>query len=295
MLRIIEHIYNSSTNSQPGDVIYYYIYYDPETIYTYDSWFSLEAPVNAVSLVNPPQKIDYSEYEEIDLTGLIVRVHKADGTNYLRDEFTGEGWTPFVDATDFGLHTLTINAYGFDVNFDVYYNRFKDVKHNHWAFEPIDFIASQAIVSGYEDGTFRPNNNLTRAEAAKMIVGALGLELTGSTSNFSDDRAGSWSYEFVSAAYQAGIITGYQDGTFKPNGRITRADISAMLSRAFEISTGTINVNFPDVSSGNCAYTVIRNLSSNGIIKGYQDGTFKPNNLVTRAEFTSMLSKSMNY
>lgn len=110
-----------------------------------------------------------------------------------------------------------------------------------------------------------------------------------SKSNFKDVPDGNWAYDYVSAAFEGGIIKGYEDGTFKPNGRITRAEIAVMLSRAFDLVDGDTVKDFNDVPTGNWSFDAIRNLSSNDIIKGYKDGKFKPNNLVTRAEFATML------
>ena len=99
-----------------------------------------------------------------------------------------------------------------------------------------------------------------------------------------------YAYESIQAVAEAGIIVGREKGKFNPNDQLTRAEMSAIIMRTFKL-TGTSSKSFPDVISSHWAYDSIQALLAGGYVSGYEDGTFKPNNAITRAEFASILSK----
>lgn len=88
----------------------------------------------------------------------------------------------------------------------------------------------------------------------------------------------------------AGIWTGYPDGTFKPDGRLSRQDMAVILVRAYELS-GDSSDSFSDVSEGSWSYPYIAALTSNQVTSGYLDGTFRPSRDITRAEFSVMVAR----
>ena len=174
---------------------------------------------------------------------------------------------------------------------------FKDLKTDHWAYKQIQHLAKKNIVKGNSDGYFMPGDNITRAQAAVMIVNALGLDLEVGTTKFSDVPSDHWASGHIAAAQKAGIINGYKDGTFKPGENITRAQIAVMIVNAYDLNQSGEGVSFSDISSGtneHWAYKHINTLASNGIINGYGDGTFKPGELATRAHFSVFLSNTIN-
>lgn len=171
---------------------------------------------------------------------------------------------------------------------------FTDVPSSHWAYKSINNIASKGIISGYPDGTFRPDNYLKREEAAKMIVIAAGIPYKGKVASFSDVSKTRWSTSVIAAAKDAGIINGYPDGTFKPDKLVSRAEVSAMVTKAFNLKKSGSITNFRDVSSSHWAKSSIDILTSNSVVGGYSDGTFRPNNSTKRSEFAVILSKAMN-
>lgn len=143
-----------------------------------------------------------------------------------------------------------------------------------------------AYIRGYEDGTVRPEGNITRAEVATIfyrLLSSEALEAFKTTENtFTDVNSDDWFNLAVSTLAKAGIISGYPDGSFNPNGQITRAELVAIASRFFT----TIDVGdskFEDIA-GHWAAKEINEAFINGIINGYDDGTFKPDQAVTRAE-----------
>jgi amidase len=120
----------------------------------------------------------------------------------------------------------------YTTTFQAYLVRFKRCNLTDTAnYAHINALVELGIINGYSDSTFRPNNTLTRAQAAIMIVRAAGISTDGVSSNFTDVPPTHAAYKFISAAYQAGIINGYSDGTFKPNANVTRAQIAIMVQR----------------------------------------------------------------
>ncbi|CAK4833570.1 unnamed protein product [Aphanomyces euteiches] len=167
---------------------------------------------------------------------------------------------------------------------------FKDVPNDSPAAKTIELATKLGIIKGYEDGSFRANATVTRAEFSTMLVKALGLTSKGDSS-FKDTK-GHWAAAAIATLRENGIINGYLDGTFKPNQTISRAEIVAMLSKV--INTTLIKeAKFKDVS-GNWAEAEIDTLSNLGIIRGTEDGSFKPNAYATRSESLLMILRMLN-
>ena len=139
-----------------------------------------------------------------------------------------------------------------------------------------------AYMQGDDKGTFRPNANMTRAEAAQMLYNLL-LDTSHSRSvTFRDLPADAWYTEAVETLADKGVIKGYTDGTFRPDAPISRSEFVAMLSRFTSISNG--EMIFSDIPSNHWAYQHIVSATSKGWINGYPDGTFRPEQSIARAE-----------
>ena len=146
----------------------------------------------------------------------------------------------------------------------------------------------KAYIYGYEDSSFRPEGNMTRAEAAAMLARLQGLDLSNSARpNFIDVRSG-WYNSVINAVVNAGYMKGYPDGTFRPNDKITRAEFTQMIKAIDKANTGM--APFADVK-GHWAEAAINQAYANARIKGYPDGTFRPNNHITRAEAVTVFNK----
>ncbi|GAE92439.1 hypothetical protein JCM21714_1441 [Gracilibacillus boraciitolerans JCM 21714] len=147
-----------------------------------------------------------------------------------------------------------------------------------------------SLIGGYNDGSYGVNKSITRAEVATIITRH--LDLSGSKPTFSDVSSKHWAYLSIGAIEKEEIMGGYKDGSFKPNAPpITRAELSALLVRAYEL-TGKSPLSFSDVSSKHWANQSIQVLVNNGIAGGYPpDGTFKPSSNVNRAEFATFLAR----
>ncbi|MBB6635764.1 cadherin-like beta sandwich domain-containing protein [Cohnella thailandensis] len=166
----------------------------------------------------------------------------------------------------------------------------------HWAVAQIKQATSLGIVSGYEDGTFKPAATVTRAEFAVMLMNALKLDSAAAELSFSDAaKVGAWARTAVSQAVQAGVITGYADGTFRPDAKITRAEMAAMIAKALKASfESNASTGFKDDGSIPAwARSAVSAIEKLGLIKGNNDGQFLSNAQTTRAEAVTVLLRML--
>jgi len=171
---------------------------------------------------------------------------------------------------------------------------FIDMSNSHWAYAYIIGLYKKGVVSGYPDGSFRPEHYVTRAEIAKMIVLALEDQESNSFSSFSDVMPFHWANGYVVRGQELGFINGYPDNTFKPDYAVTRAEVVKMCVSAKKIELSGNGITFPDVPDTYWAYTYIVTSKNMGVVSGYPDGRFLPNNFVTRAEVAKILYEMNN-
>ncbi len=147
-----------------------------------------------------------------------------------------------------------------------------------------------AYMQGDGFGYFKPDSNLTRAEAATIFYNLLTDKSMGDmTTSFSDVSGSAWYATAVNTLASLGIIDGYKDGTFKPEANVTRAEFAAIASRFDDLSSGT--ASFTDVPSSHWAYSYIVSAATKGWITGYEDGTFKPEANIVRAEVVTLVNR----
>ena len=140
-----------------------------------------------------------------------------------------------------------------------------------------------AYLSGYPDGTFGPDRNMTRSEVAQMFYALLNDQNVPATVSFSDVPDGAWYADAVETLASLGMFTGYPDGTFHPNSTITRAEFAAA-ALSFADMAPSARCSFPDVSAQDWFYPYVASAAEYGWIGGYPDGTFRPSGSITRAE-----------
>ena len=133
-------------------------------------------------------------------------------------------------------------------------NRFKDVPADAWYNTAVSTLANLGILNGYQDGTFGPQRNITRAELATILARFCGDSKNNIVDRF-NDISGSWARKYINQAAEAGLIYGYTDGTFRPDRNITRAETIAMVNRILGRSASADTVvsgykTFEDVSVG---------------------------------------------
>ncbi len=156
-----------------------------------------------------------------------------------------------------------------------------------------------AYIFGYDDGTFRPDNNMSRAEAAaifaRLISEKKGENISGKAT-FNDVSSKDWFAKEVGYLEKYGIIKGYSDSTFKPNDSVTRAEFVAMTVRFNalfnDVKKGSYTVKYTDVEKGYWAYNDIAYAKNVGWLNGYADGSFKGDNAITRAEVVTVVNKA---
>ncbi|HHW36308.1 MAG TPA: hypothetical protein GXX18_03315 [Bacillales bacterium] len=168
---------------------------------------------------------------------------------------------------------------------------FKDITNKYWAYGSIEFLSNRGIIKGYEDNTFRPNAEITRAMAAAMI--AREFKLTDSKDKafpFNDVKNTHYAYNAIKAVSEAGIINGQPGGKFAPDAPLTRAEMAVILNRAYKLQ-GETNKTFTDVNASHWAAKDIAILAANNVTGGYEDGSFKPSKPTTRAEFSSFMER----
>ncbi|HEU4963846.1 MAG TPA: S-layer homology domain-containing protein, partial [Bacilli bacterium] len=169
-----------------------------------------------------------------------------------------------------------------------------------WAKADIELLANKLLVNGYNDGSFNPAGNITRAEFVTLLARGLGFEQNAADASFSDVTADDWYAGYLQPIVDAGIVNGFEDGTFRANNNITRQDAVVMLTRAVEF------LNLRGDVTAEQADSALANFSDNGqiasyaqeavgvttsldIIHGNTDGTFNPTGTANRAEAVKML------
>ena len=158
----------------------------------------------------------------------------------------------------------------------------------------LDKDSRDAYVSGYEDGSIRPEADITRAEVAALFFRILSdeaqMRYTTNANGFSDVSRSDWYNTAVSTLSAMGVINGYPDGTFAPNAKISRAEFATIAAK-FAEATGA-SVSFNDIA-GHWASENIRIAAANNWISGYEDGSFRPDKNITRAEAMAIINRML--
>ncbi|MBU1027068.1 MAG: S-layer homology domain-containing protein [Candidatus Margulisbacteria bacterium] len=198
--------------------------------------------------------------------------------------------------------------------------RFNDVSVRHWAAVPVSILAMEKVISGYPDGTFKPEGNITRAEMCALLIKSLtpaelkraeklltpaavefeeseGLDVIAVSEEtrltFNDVPANHWAARYIALAVQLGVVNGYPDNTFRPNGYITRAEGVTIISRFAKLPASRISeLPFPDLIGRYWATPNIAAAKDAGLLQYLGDGNFEVNRDLTRAEVAEILSKT---
>ena len=166
---------------------------------------------------------------------------------------------------------------------------FSDLNEKHWAYNVIKSMAIKGILNGYEDNTFRPENNLSRAEAAQ-IISKLFILPDVDENNITDVEAEHWAYRAIKNASKYIPMNGT---TFKPEDQITRKDfIIAIMNIKGNATRFDTNIFSDLIGLNDEEIDKINTANSLGIVDGYEDGSFRPNGYLTRAEACAILTRS---
>lgn len=166
---------------------------------------------------------------------------------------------------------------------------------NHWAGAEIAKWAERGLVKGYPDGTFKPDGNVSRAEFMALVNRAFGYSQKAPV-NYKDVPEGAWFYGTVAEARAAGYISGYEDGTMRPENPILRAEAAAIIARvtglAADAGAAAGFADAADIPSWSAG--VIGAAAKAGIMGGYPDGSFRAQDFITRAEAVVALSRALS-
>jgi len=167
---------------------------------------------------------------------------------------------------------------------------YKDVSYQYWAYEDIQFIAKHEVIRGFSDGMFKPGLTITRKDAAVMMTRAMDLfEFEQKPMPLKDMQPTSPNYEQVMIAIERKWLT-LDEGYFKPDAPLTRDEMSRMIATAY-LYEGKQRSTFTDVPVEDEYYPFIDAIAFQNVTTGYNDGTFRPNEAVTRAQFSAFLAR----
>ena len=280
------------------------IYLD-QIVATFDGLVDQEVP--AVTLTQGEEGLTGSVRDAVD--GVLPRSSvraEVDGreTPFHYDEATGALAIPFT--ADGAAHRVTVTARDASGNLgrasldlpaaagSEHY--FTDLD-GYWGAAYVDFLYTAKITTGYQDGSFRPNQNITRAQFSVMLARYLGLDLSAASGTlpFADAQSiPEYARAAISALYERGIVNGSRgaDGAlyFRPGDSLTRAQAAAMIGRTQEKGYASGPLNFTDAQSiPEYARPYIQTMSAQGVIGGYQDGSFRPHAKITRGQMAKIL------
>lgn len=175
------------------------------------------------------------------------------------------------------------------------YYTYYDILDVAWAVDDIEYLSAKGVISGDGNGSFRPHATVTRAEFVKILVSAFSITGNGEEMAFEDVKADSWYRQYVSAAYNAGIVQGVSNTWFGAADNITREDLAVMCSRAAEKQNITFNMSSEktvndESSIAEYAVDSVKEMCRAGIINGDENGNFNPKSFATRAEAAKIVA-----
>ena len=171
---------------------------------------------------------------------------------------------------------------------------FPDIQ-GHWAQASVERWLGQGLVAGYPDGTFRPDNEVSRAEFITFVDRAFELPVVRGFTGFTDVDEGEWYYGHVVSAVQTGILSGYPDGSFGPQHSITRQEAASVLQRLLGLEEVHVLMFDDHEEIGSWARVAVKTVVHAEIMGGYPDNTFRPVAPITRAETVTVLDRALQY
>ena len=168
-----------------------------------------------------------------------------------------------------------------------------DVPNDYWAVNEITEMSKLNYFVGYEGSYFKPNNPVTRAQVATLLVKALNLNNSFEEQVFNDVPEEYWASGAINTLYREGYVNGYETNDFRPKDPLTRDQLAALFSRAFELKETTKTADFNDVQPSNWAYQDINRLAAAGITTGDENKNFRPRERVSRAQFAVFLYRTL--
>lgn len=268
-------------------------YYQAKERFSYDfAQYDALSELNKIAVIDSLKKASSADFAGMPtlISGAITALPQTGGNDGAHQTVSGGGggggsYTPAAPSTsdDSGVNYTS--------------SALKDLNDAEWARSAIETLYGKNIVSGFEDGNYYPNDNVTREQFVKTVVTALGLEADGAELTFSDVGQDAWYYRFIKTACNAGIVTGIGDNKFGIGMNITREDMAVIICRTLEycgIQTEEAELAFTDSDEiSDYAKQAVAFLSAKGIINGMGDGSFAPKGLVTRAQMAVIVCNTL--
>ena len=216
-----------------------------------------------------------AEREKI-LNNLVIFIEHDDGTMELVKGTVTNYYDPNTMGIEFGIEKFST----FTMVYMEGWKEYLTMQNPH----------HEAYIMGYPDGTFRPDRAITRAEVAALLARNMTVEINESaTKTFPDLSQFHWAYADIQEVVQAGLIQGYTDRTFRPDDKITRAEMATIAARWKKLQDKQTS-SFKDIAN-HWAKGKIAALEDSGLINGYPDGTFKPDKELSRAEAVKIINR----
>jgi len=173
--------------------------------------------------------------------------------------------------------------------------KFEDLSQNQWFSSHVSYLYFKKQINGYDDGTFKPSKEITRAEAVALLGRAKGLNGEERITTFSDVGSKNFASGYIQSAMEEGILSGFPDGTFKPSQPVTRAEMAILIQNAYQFtSDSNLFLNFTDMNTGMASYEAIQALVQKGIAKGVTPTQFQPQSHMTRSTYSVFLARAQN-
>lgn len=199
--------------------------------------------------------------------------------------------TSFIAGEDYGTGKLEVSYQGLTVQVPVRVGSLFSDTENNWAEDQINELAEAGIIKGYEDGTFRPGEPVTRAQIVTLLARLMKWPPAQGQLSFKD-QVPAWAKDAVAAAVARGVVKGYPDQKFWPDRPVTRAEMSVILAQAVKLPSSSAPLDFKDAQKvPQWAREAVSRVVSAGVIKGYEGNLLKPEANLTRAEMAAIIKR----
>jgi hypothetical protein len=182
---------------------------------------------------------------------------------------------------------------------------FIDVPSDSWAWGYVEAAVENGVVQGFPDGTYQPNLVVTRDQMAVYIARALeggdsGVPPGPATPSFPDVLVDHWAYKYVEHAVDQGVVQGFDDGSYRPDLPVDRAQMAVYIARALagsdaNVPAGPPTPTFPDVPTDFWSYNYVEYIAEQGVSQGYPDGLYHPEIPCTRDQMAVYVSRAFDY
>lgn len=259
-------------------------------------------------LVQYQKDIDNVPFVSYDISNgkITINLQNKENVESVKLTFNGDEITPVSNGIWevyqlAGTHKIIVDYVeisgeehhdNFDI--DLVSPKFTDTSPALWYASHIAYLSNNIIIYGKTDGSFQPNANISRAEAVAILGRAIGLNGEQRRTHFTDVGSGLFASGYIQSAYEAGYVSGFlEDGTFRPNQPVTRAEMAILVQKMYNLNFDETKSNiFKDISPEMKSYQSILSLVQSGITVGYLDGTFRANQHMTRSSFSVFVARS---